>query len=259
MKYLFKHQDKILPKIKKSKNILLFLDYDGTLTPIVSRPQDAKFSFSVKKLLKKLKKHPKFSLAIISGRSLKDVKAMVGIDGLIYAGNHGLEVEAPFKVSVPDVTKAGSILRQISLVLIRKLKDIEGVKVENKTYTLSLHFRLVKPSKRKIVEGIFEETVKDFVDSKKIKVSSGKMVFEVRPPIKWGKGNIVLEILKKKKKSLVFYLGDDVTDEDAFKAIKLKGISIFVGPGKTKSRADYFLKNTKGVESFLKLLTSLEK
>ena len=93
-----------------------------------------------------------------------------------------------------------------------------------------------------------------YVDSKKIRLSLGKKVLEVRPNLDWHKGKAVLTLLKGVKKALPVYLGDDVTDMDAFRAIKGKGISIFVGGMKKNITADYFLKDTCEVASFIKKL-----
>ena len=142
-------------------------------------------------------------------------------------------------------------MKKVKLSLKKALADIKGVRVEDKGCTLSVHYRLVKPAKRMLVKKIFSRIVAPYVLSRKLKTSAGKMVLEVRPGIEWDKGKAVLYLLKRYKRALPIYIGDDVTDEDAFKAIKEKGISIFVGSKKIKSKADYFLKNTSDVKIFV--------
>ena len=258
MKYLFSSWAKISPQIQKSPLTFLFFDYDGTLTPIVATPELAKISPAVRNSLKKLKKDPRFKLAIISGRSLANVKKMVGIKGIVYAGNHGLEIEdrANLFHRVGGINSTYAV-EQVTSKLNKALADIKGVIVEDKGCTLSVHYRLVKPAKRILVKRAFSRIVAPYVLSRKLKSSAGKMVLEVRPGIEWDKGKAVLCLLKKYKRALPIHIGDDVTDEDAFKAIKGKGISIFVGPRKIKSKADYFLKNTSEVKLFIERMLDL--
>lgn len=260
MTYLFNNWVDFLFRLKNSRHIFLFLDYDGTLSPIASTPEEAHLPRRTKKLLKGLVKNPRFTLAVISGRSLKDIKRMVGLKGIIYAGNHGLEI-AQVSGKIFDRTSIlkKSPLKTICLALGADLKHIKGVRVEDKGCTLSVHFRLVKPGERVSVKKIFGRIVKPYVFSKTIKLSSGKMVLEVRPAIRWDKGKAVLHLLRKKKDALPLYIGDDVTDIDAFRAIKDRGISIFVGTPKKGICSDYFLKNPKEVERFLKKLGSYQR
>ena len=258
MMYLFKQWDKVSDRIKKSPRVFLFFDYDGTLTPIVSTPQEAKFPPRTKALIRKLQKDPKFTIAIISGRSLKDVRRMVGIKGLIYTGNHGLEIEGnAHGITRSRAASARPLIKKIGMSLQLQLRHIKGAKVEDKGYTLSVHFRLVDPAKRILVKDILERVTRPYVLSKKIKLCSGKMVLEVRPGVEWHKGKAVLYLLRKKKNSFPLYIGDDITDTDAFRAIKQKGVSIFVGGSKKGINADYFLKDTKDVKKFIEKLLVL--
>lgn len=241
--------------METSPHIFLFFDYDGTLTPIVSRPEDAKITSAAKSLIKEIQKDPRFSVSIISGRSLKDIKKMVGIKDLIYAGNHGLEIEYAGRVLKPgEKSGSGKFLRKIRLSLEKEIRHIKGAMVEDKGLTLSVHFRLVEPSCKGTVKNIFAKIVRPYVLSGKLKASSGKMVLEARPGIDWHKGKAVLYLLKKRKRALPIYVGDDNTDMDAFCAIKKSGISVFVGRPKKSICADYFLKDSKDVERFIKRL-----
>ena len=258
MKYLFTDWVKISSQIQKSPLTFLFFDYDGTLTPIMATPELAKIPPAVRNSLKKLKKNPKFKLAIISGRSLADVKKMAGIKGIVYAGNHGLEIEDGANLFHPGGgTSSTSGVEEATSKLKKALADIKGVIIEDKGCTLSVHFRLVNPAKRILVKRIFSRIVAPYVISRRLRSSAGKMVLEVRPGIEWDKGKAVLYLLKGYKSALPIYIGDDITDEDAFKAIKEKGISIFVGPSKIRSKANYFLKNTRDVKKFIARILKL--
>ncbi|MFC1667305.1 trehalose-phosphatase [Candidatus Omnitrophota bacterium] len=256
MKYLFNDWNKVSLKIKKAPHVFLFFDYDGTLTPIVSRPGLAKFPRATKSLIKKLGKDPRFTVAIISGRSLKNIKKMVGLKGIVYAGNHGMEIEASgVKFLRPSaIDSARPIIKKIRSSLRKELGHVKGVIVEDKLATLSVHYRLAKPSHISTIKGRFNKMVKSYIGPGKIKITSGKKVLEVRPSLAWDKGKAVTWLLKRKKTAFSLYAGDDVTDVDAFRAIKSKGISIFVGRPKKTTMADYFLKDPKDIGKLIERL-----
>ncbi len=257
MKYLFNDWNTVSFKLQRSNRIFLFFDYDGTLTPIVLRPELARISPRVKNSIRQLRKNPKFIIAIISGRSLKNVKGMVGIKDLIYVGNHGLEIEEiGNKILKPKGHSTKDLLNRIKRQLKKELRHIKGVIVEDKGCTLSVHFRMVNPQKKGLVKNIFASVVKPYVVSKKIRISAGKMVLEVRPGLDWDKGKAVQYLLRRHKKALPVYLGDDVTDRDAFRAIKGRGVSVFVGKPEKPVKADYFLKSPIEVERFIKRLST---
>lgn len=253
-----------LKKELSSKYIMLFLDYDGTLTPIVSRPEKAIISKEVKCYLNKLSKSPRCKLAIISGRALKDIMQIVGLKEIIYSGNHGLEIEGPkIRFEAPISARYKAILRQIKNDLNKRLSSIKGAFVEDKGLSLSLHYRLVDKKNRPFVETIFHEAIIVYLIKNKIKIKPGKMVLEVRPPVEWDKGKIVLWLLSRQRFILKnenffpVYIGDDVTDEDAFRVLRNKGLTIYVGRPKT-SYAQYYLRNTREVSQFLQRILKLK-
>jgi len=256
MKNLFRYWDN-LEKELSDKYIMLFLDYDGTLAPIVSMPEKASIAKEIKDLLSELSKSPKCKLAIVSGRALKDIKNVIGLKGIIYSGNHGLEIEGPKIKFEPIVSsRYKAILEQIKNNLNKKLSSFKGAFVEDKGLSLSLHYRLVDKKNIPQVKTIFRETVILYLVRNKIKIKTGKMVLEVRPHLEWDKGKVVLWLLTRQRFALkgsnVFpiYIGDDRTDEDAFRAIENKGLTIFVGEPKA-SYAKYYLKDTGEVFEFL--------
>jgi len=245
---------------------LLLSDYDGTLTPIVSRPDEAILSPEIRGKLRALIEKPAFSVGIISGRSLFEIKAMVGIEGIYYAGNHGLEIEGPsLKLINPAAEAAQAEIKDLARQLSAKLASIEGIIVEDKGLSLSVHYRLVKKSEVNAVAEIFHQITSPWLREGKIKVTSGKKVWEVRPPIDWHKGKAVEAIMKEMKavlkceQLLAVYLGDDATDEDAFKVIQHpQGWGIFVGHENPSSNAEYFLDSTSEVLTFLSRLLDLK-
>jgi len=264
MEYLFSHWDKLKNKLS-DKSILLFLDYDGTLTPIVETPDKAVISKEKKGLIDKLSTSSNCRVAIISGRSLSDIKGLVGLKDIIYAGNHGLEIEGPkIKFESQVSLRLRSVIRNIYEDMVSRFSKIKGVLIEDKGLAISVHYRLVDEKDMQEFLGIFNEITDPYIVHSKIKINTGKKVYEIKPPVMWDKGKVVLwllasqQFLLEKNKILPVYIGDDVTDEDAFKALKNKGLTIFVGE-QGDSEAQYYLKTTEEVTEFLGLISDLER
>jgi trehalose-phosphatase len=264
MKYLFNYWKDLQDKFV-NKNIMLFLDYDGTLAPIVKNPDKAFIPGGTRKLLQEFSKLSQYRLAIISGRMLKSVKNMVRLRGIIYAGNHGLEIEGPkIKFRSPVSLAYKTLLKKIKDDLQKKLAGIKGALIEDKGLTLSLHYRAVNKKDIPLVKTIFHEAVIVYLIANKIKVRSGKMVLEIRPPVNWDKGKVALWFLARERFKqqasdiLPVYIGDDITDEDAFRDLRNRGLTIFVGKPKD-SFAQYYLKNTRQVAKFLESILRLKR
>lgn len=256
MTYLFASWEKLRQEIA-GKYLFLFLDYDGTLVPIAKTPGRASISWKAKGLLKKLSETECCKIAIISGRALKDLKNRIKLSRIIYSGNHGLEIEGPqinFCTPVPPTYRLA--LERIKEELIKRISLVKGAFVEDKGLSLSLHYRLVAESKRALIKTFFHEVTIFYKIKGIIETKSGKMVLEVRPIVNWNKGKVVLWLLARQQFALLgkqifpVYIGDDLTDEDAFKALKNKGLTIFVGTPK-ESYAKYYLKNPYEVIDFL--------
>ncbi|MFH1640893.1 MAG: trehalose-phosphatase [Candidatus Omnitrophota bacterium] len=264
MEYLFNEWGSVKDKIR-NKCLLLLLDYDGTLAPIREVPHKALISEEVRKLLKKLSEDTSSRVVVISGRALNDIKEKVNLKNIVYVGNHGLEVEGPkIKFEAPVSRRYKTILQDIKSDLTKKFSAVKGILLEDKGLSVSLHYRLVDEGSIPKVNAIFHEAVTAHVIKNRIKVRSGKMVFEVRPPLEWDKGKIVLWLLARQRfvkgepAVLPVYLGDDLTDEDAFKALEDRGITIFVGKSK-HSYARYYLKDTEEVKELLGRILELEE
>ncbi|MFH1032041.1 MAG: trehalose-phosphatase [Chloroflexota bacterium] len=263
MEHLLTRWQDISQQLKDAKHILLLIDYDGTLTPIVGRPEMADLADNVRQLLESLKRRHGLTLSVISGRALKDIKSKVKMHGIIYAGNHGLEIEGPgINYIHPVVNEIRPVLDVISTVLKRTLGNIEGIIVEDKGLSLSVHYRLVAEEKIEEVKEIFERVISGAKISGKVRITTGKKVYEVRPAVDWDKGKAVKLLMKRCRKGGInsglvpIYLGDDLTDEDAFKAIDDygKGISVFVGEANQETAAGYSLESPAQVITFLEML-----
>lgn len=265
MEYLFSAWRQIATQLRAARHIMFISDYDGTLAPIVDRPELANLSPKAKELLQALAHQRRYTVGIISGRALADLKRKVGIRGIIYAGNHGLEVEGPGMSFVnPVAEEIKPILRLLHGILSMALGRVKGAWVEDKGLTLSVHYRLAAEDKAGEVENIFEQVVAPARSRGKIKTTSGKKVYEVRPAVAWDKGKAIALILEKYKKgkgkALPMFLGDDLTDEDGFKVInKCNGISIVVGEEAGATHARYFLKSPAEVEELLEMLLGRDR
>jgi trehalose-phosphatase len=245
--------------------LYLFLDYDGTLTPIVSHPDKAKLSGEVRDLLSALKGAMGVRISIISGRSLEDVQGRVGVEGLTYVGNHGYEAQGPGVVfTLPGIEKSRQVFQKIYSNLSGALSNTPGVVIENKGLSLSVHYRNVSEKDFSTLEKQFQFHVKSELVKGHCLLLHGKKVWELRPPVEWNKGAMVLWLLdlfreKDQKTSGVFYIGDDKTDEDAFQALKKDGVTIRVADGPRQSAARFHLSSSLEVTDFLKRIQDVRR
>ncbi len=254
MEYLFNRIDKILPKLKSAERLFFFFDYDGTLTPIVSHPEKANLSREQREILIAFKNNPKCLLAIVSGRSLKDIMSRVGLKGIYYVGNHGLEIFGPGgEINYLSQEEFIPELKKIQDRLKRKFKGTEGLFFEDKGCILAIHYRNADPEWVPSLLITLKQEVRG--SSAPLCLSFGKMVFEIRPNINVNKGTAVLELLNQTPQARVLplYMGDDQTDEDAFKIINRKGTTIFVGLSSNAS-AQYYVHDPFEVYQFLKIV-----
>lgn len=263
MEYLLSVWPKVAARLKAARHILLLTDYDGTLTPIVERPELADMPERTRQVLRALARQHRFRIGIISGRALAELKDRVGISGIIYAGNHGLEIEGlGVNFTNPLAEEVKPVLRVLYQVLSKALGAIKGVLVEDKGLTLSVHYRLVEESQIEEVKSIFERYIGGAQAAGQVRITTGKKVYEVRPAIDWDKGKTIKFLMKKygkggRKSGLVpLYFGDDTTDEDGFKVIEAygDGISVFIGVPNPHGSARYFLKSPAEMTEFLALL-----
>jgi len=265
MIYFFEKWDELKDKLK-NKFLFIFLDFDGTLAPIADTPAKAAIPEGTRRILRSLSKKSSCRIAIISGRSLEDVKAKFsGLSNIIYSGNHGLEIEGPKIKFSPLVSRGYKMaLKAIKETLKKKLYSVKGAILEDKGISLSLHYRLVDYKQIPLVKTIFHETVIRYLAGARIKIREGKKVLEVRPPLEWDKGKVVLWLLSRQKfakygsEVLPVYIGDDLTDEDAFKALKRIGTTIFVGNPAKSSNAKYYLEDVDEVARLLKNILEIQ-
>lgn len=221
------------------KNLVFFLDYDGTLTPIVSRPELAVMPEDMREAVKKL--CPKHTVAIVSGRLRANVEDLVKIKGLFYAGSHGFDIKGPeFSMIHQKAQEAIPIISEIIEKLEVKLGKIEGILVEKKKFSTAVHYRLADPGCLPEVKKAVDDIIEKY-DT--VRLLSGKKVFEILPNIDWDKGKAIRWIAQALKinwqEASVIYIGDDTTDEYAFRAVRTRGVGILVSEEDKESSADF--------------------
>jgi trehalose 6-phosphate phosphatase len=240
------------------KTPVLFLDYDGTLTPIVKHPEDAVISQEMQEVLKECAS--KFRVAAVSGRDMNDLRNKVNLPNLIYAGSHGFHISGPDGLYM-EHEKSDEILPRLDELekkLQKEFSHIKRAQIDRKRYAIAVHYRNVNKEDVPFMLEKLNEIIANFPDLKKGK---GKKIVELKPNIEWNKGKAVKWILEKlnltdKNKYIPIYIGDDVTDEDAYKVLKDWGMGIQVGPGATNSAARYRLRNVYQVRMLLKDLAN---
>nr|CAB3453245.1 unnamed protein product [Digitaria exilis] len=247
------------------KQIVMFLDYDGTLSPIVDDPDAAFMSETMRMAVRSVAKH--FPTAIVSGRCRDKVFGFVKLAELYYAGSHGMDIKGPAKASSRNAkAKAKGVLFQpaseflpmieeVHERLVETTRCIPGAKVENNKFCVSVHFRRVDEK----MWGELSEAVKGVLrEYPKLRLTQGRMVFEVRPTIKWDKGKALEFLLESLgfadcTNVLPVYIGDDRTDEDAFKVLRRRGqgVGILVSKHPKETSASYSLQEPAEVMEFL--------
>lgn len=234
-----------------ARSPMLFLDYDGTLTPIVNDPAAADLPHAMRSALARLAE--RVPVAIISGRGLNDLQRRVGLGTVIYAGSHGFELRGPdFEYTAERAEAFLPGLDAAEAELRRRLADIEGILIERKRFAIAIHYRRVAATAVDAVEAEVDAAVSAQCGLRK---RHGKKVFQVQPRLDWNKGRAVAWVLERLESEngayMPVYIGDDLTDEDAFRALAGRGITIAVRDGERATAADYALDDTSDVEGFL--------
>jgi trehalose-phosphatase len=212
------------------RRMAVFLDYDGTLTPIVDRPQDAIISDEMREVVRALAH--RCTVCVVSGRDRPAVQQLMGVDDLIVAGGHGFDIWSPEGGAIEREEGAGSadLLRRVTHTLRDEVATVEGALVEPKKSSVAVHYRLVDERDRPRISELVERVL--VAHPEEVKVTPGKMVYEIQPKLEWDKGKAVMYLLRAleldRDDVLPLYVGDDITDEDAFRALTGRGIGVLV-------------------------------
>ena len=240
----------------------VFLDYDGTLTPIVDRPGDAVISASMREAVRALAR--RCTVCVVSGRDRPVVQQLMGVDDVVVAGSHGFDIWSPDAGTLEHEASGGfdALLARVTDRVRDQVGAIDGALIEPKMASVAVHYRLVSDSERPRIKALVDRLLAEHPDE--LKVTPGKMVYEIQPKLDWDKGKAVLHLLDAlgldREDIVAVYLGDDITDEHAFEAIKGTGIGIFVGDpddpevAGRPTAADFVLTSVKEVERFLATL-----
>ncbi len=235
----------------------MFLDYDGTLTPIVDHPDLAVLSDEGRAVVERLASI--VPVAVISGRDTADVREKVSVDGLVYAGSHGFDIQG---LDGGDDDRFGAYLEPLANAsdeLSAALSGIGGAHVERKRFAVAVHFRQVGSAEdEERVGEVFRRVAAAYP---RLRATGGKKIFELRPDVPWDKGRALEHVLERMGLAVgdvvPMYLGDDVTDEDAFRVLADTGIGIVVGRDGEPSLAHYALEDPGETHRFLTRLAGL--
>ena len=238
------------------RQLAIFLDYDGTLTSIVDQPSQAILSDAMRSVLQRLA--AACPLAIVSGRDLDDVRERVAVQDIWYAGSHGFDIAGPegaghapeaAREAIPQLDAAEAELRQI-------LDEVDGAVLERKRFGLAVHYRMVKSAadEEKVAQAVDEA----LAERAQLRKGEGKKVYELLPDLDWDKGAALTWLRRTQGLAHAgvapLYVGDDVTDEDAFAVLRDDGIGILVAQSPRPTAARYRLDNPEAVRLFLDAL-----
>ena len=247
------------------KRAAIFLDYDGTLAAIAEHPDLALLDPETRAVMRDLA--DRCFVAVVSGRDVDDVRAKIGLDALVYVGSHGFDIESPDGRAGPDRGDADhrAALDAAEAALGERLGTLPGLLLERKRFSLAVHTRQVAEARE---DAVADAVAAVLAEQPGLTGVRGKKVFELRPAVDWHKGKAVLWLLQflgaEAQEVLPIYIGDDITDEDAFQALQGRGLGIVVGDGisadsSRASFAGYALAGPPQVRAFLEFLVALQR
>lgn len=251
------HLTDIRQTVASGRRLALLLDFDGTLAPLSDQPELVRIPDRMRMLLERIAATAGTLIAVVSGRALSDIRQRVRIEGIVYVGNHGLEIEGPDWSWVLDqAARTRDAIGACCERLRRRLRGVPGAWVEDKGLTASVHYRLT-PSPRidEVRRAVAEEVSQ--LPAGTVSVQQGKKVLEIRPDVSWDKGAAVRWVLTRvfgegwPSEAAVIYIGDDRTDEDVFLALADPAISVKVGPSTYPTGARYTVRDSDEVYAFL--------
>jgi len=249
MKPFWKHSQAVSARLAAAPRLLVTLDFDGTLAALAETPGQARLEPAFRSALRKLAALPEVSVFILSGRALKSVRQLVGLRGLYYGGNHGIEIKGPgYAWRDEGALKARGLVAAIAADLQERFPPGTGVLVENKTFSASVHYRNLKPVYKR---GFFSR-MKVLIAARSASLywRGGHKIFELLPCGAAHKGDAVSLLAKYLGSPFSIAVGDDLTDEDMFKTLAGSGVTVRVGR-KPGSKAGYCL---DGQSEVLRLL-----
>ena len=243
-----------LRDVARKKRLALFLDFDGTLTPIRKQPSRSCLSPGIESALNAVQASGRCVVAIISGRSLDDLRQRISFRGFYCAGSHGIEISGPKLRFVHEAARSGRpAVDAIYSDIVAAASAYDGVQIEKKPYSFAIHYRSAKGREVPLLlRRLVKARLKADVDLlKRLQIVSGKKVVEVVPRVPWDKGTAAQLIMEKVGNGyLPVCVGDDMTDEPLFSAFRETGVTVRVGPSR-KTIAGFYLKGQWEMGPFL--------
>jgi trehalose-phosphatase len=245
-----------------ARHLLLLCDFDGTLSPFDPDPRAVRLGDGMARVLGSLASRPDCTLGVISGRRLQDVRDRVTVPGELYiAGFHGLEIHAPGEAFLhPDASAAAATLQAIAEAVRPRIAGLPGVFVEDKDLSIALHYREAEPAVRVVAQSAFMDAARAEIDAGRLRLLPGSCVLELLPSTGWHKGHALEWIRQRIQRvhgpTFTIYIGDDVTDEDAFRAVGSDGLTI--GASDRVSGAQFHVNGPSDVERLLHSLDGPE-
>jgi trehalose 6-phosphate phosphatase len=240
---------------RHGRRLLLLFDYDGTLVPLAAHPRQAVMPQRTRHLLERLIGRSRINLGVLSGRELGQLRGLVALRNIYYAGTSGLELDLRgTHVTHPGLQDAFPALTALSGVLQKAVAEYPGAWVEGKLYGLTVHYRQVSANRIPDLESHVFDASSPFLD--RMRLTYGPKAIEIVPELGWNKGTAVRFILEHlgQDNLLPFYAGDASNDDDAFESIAAgNGIGIGVGPDAAAS-APYRAADPAELLAFLTLL-----
>ena len=236
----------------------VFLDYDGTLTPIVADFTKAVLAPHMREAVADLA--ARCTVAVITGRDVTHIKDLVDLGNVLYAGSHGFDIEAGGRIGQTPQIGVSFLpdLDATEVALVRAVGEIAGAAVERKRFEVSVHYRLAAAEDVARVEAAVDRAI---ADHPRLQKKHGKMVFQIQPRVDWNKGRAVAWLLGEleldTERTMPIYVGDDLTDEDAFRTLAGRGITVVVGDEDRPTSADFSLADPLEVERFLRLIAEI--
>lgn len=259
-RYLFDHLDE-LNEFKNDPDTAIITDIDGTISEIAPTPMEAVVKPEIRDIIEKIADKFKFT-GVMTGRSINNAMEMVGSKKIIYIGNHGLEQYKNGKISIePQVKPYIPVIKKLAKEIQKKLKDYECILFQDKELSFTVHYRLCKTGDEIRQKAL--EIIHSIKSSKSLKITEGRKVIEIRPPVGHDKGTVLQKFISDNHIKKIVYLGDDVTDADAFNKLnelkrggKAETVSIMVDsketPDYVKESADFYVKSVDEVCNFFK-------
>jgi trehalose-phosphatase len=244
-----------LVRRREGRHLLLLFDFDGTLAPFDPDPDAVYLDDDVRGLLAGLALKPRSTVGIISGRRLPDLEKRLKIPGEVYiAGFHGLEIHTPGEAFMhPEAAAATATMRTVAESMRPHLPSLPGVFIEDKVFSIALHYREADPAVRVVAQSYFMDAAREYVDAGRLRVLPGACVVELLPGVSWHKGSALQWIRERIERvhgpTFTVYVGDDVTDEDAFRAVGPDGMTI--SASERASGAEFSVNGPAGVKRLL--------